>query len=100
MNLLRNAAKFTTEGSITLGYEVDSENETISFVVTDTGVGIPEGKERKIFERFEQVDNKGQGNGLGLSVCALIARLLKGDIYADPNVERGARFVFTIPYRT
>lgn len=97
INLLSNAAKFTSEGTITLDYEIDRSSNRLTFSVTDTGIGIPQGKERIIFERFEKIDRHSHGSGLGLSICALIARLLNGEIYADPNRTKGARFIFSIP---
>lgn len=97
INLLTNAAKFTEEGSITLDYEVDRAQNRAVFSVTDTGIGIPEGKEKIIFERFEKLDKHTQGSGLGLPICALIARLLKGDIHVEQSSAKGARFIFSIP---
>lgn len=97
LNLLRNSTKFTYTGSITLERHINQEDKTISFIVRDTGIGIPEGKEQIIFERFEKLDPHSQGSGLGLAICAMIAKLLRGTIYADTDVDSGARIVFTIP---
>ena len=95
-NLLSNACKNTTSGSITLQAEYDSSNG-IQFIVTDTGVGVPADKAKKIFEHFEKLDHYSPGLGLGLYVCNLIVQALGGDIYLDTNYTEGARFVFTVP---
>ena len=97
LNLLGNAAKFTDEGSITLSYDSDPVAGTLSFAVTDTGIGIPEGKEQVIFQRFEKLDSHSQGSGLGLYICSLVARLLGGTVKVDTTYSKGARFIFTIP---
>lgn len=97
INLVSNAVKFTEKGSVTLAYSRDEEKGTVTFTVTDTGTGIPQGAEEMIFERFRQIDPMTQGCGLGLPICRLIARLLKGTVSVDPSYRRGARFVFTIP---
>lgn len=97
LNLLGNAAKFTDEGSITLSYESDPVAGTLNFAVTDTGIGIPEGKEQVIFQRFEKLDSHSQGSGLGLYICSLVARLLGGTVKVDTTYSKGARFIFTIP---
>lgn len=96
-NLLANAMKFTERGSVSLDYEIDGSNDTVSFTVTDTGCGIPEGKEEVIFERFEKLDPETDGLGLGLAIAREIARLLGGDVTLDTTYRRGARFIFTIP---
>lgn len=97
LNLLTNAAKFTEKGSITIGYATDDDRRHVTFTVTDTGCGIPQGKEEIIFSRFEKLDLTTQGCGLGLYICRLLATLLKGEIKADPDYRKGARFIFTIP---
>lgn len=97
VNLLSNAQKFTEKGKIILDYDVASDGKSVTFTVTDTGQGIPAGKEKEIFERFIQLDHSAGGTGLGLYISALLARLLKGSIEVDKKYRRGARFVFTIP---
>ncbi len=96
-NLLSNATKFTEEGRIDLSCEINEDEGTVTFAVSDTGPGIPEGKEEQIFARFEKLDNYTQGVGLGLHVCRLVARLLGGDVKVDTAYRNGARFTFTIP---
>lgn len=95
--LLSNAAKFTDKGTITLDISVDSDNDTATFAVTDTGIGIPADKADKIFERFERLNPEMGGAGLGLANSAMIAKALKADLRLDTSHRGGARFIFTIP---
>lgn len=98
INLLTNAGKFTSKGSIILSFEVHSEQNAVVFVVTDTGSGISLDKQELIFTRFEKLEgNKKKGTGLGLSICRQIAVIFGGDIWVDPTYVIGARFVFTHP---
>ena len=98
VNLLSNGLKFTDEGYVELAYTVDTEAGTTTFTVTDTGIGVPEGKEEIIFERFEKLSPSSQGNGLGLSISRMIAIQLNGSLYIDTTYTgEGSRFVFTIP---
>ncbi|MDR2928005.1 MAG: HAMP domain-containing histidine kinase [Cytophagaceae bacterium] len=97
LNLLSNAAKFTPEGSITLDFKIEEENNRILFSVTDTGCGIPEDKREIIFERFEKLSEFVQGTGLGLSICKLTINKMGGDIWVDPDYTGGTRFIFTHP---
>lgn len=99
INLLQNAAKFTDEGSITLDYELNGDKSEITFSVTDTGAGVPKAKAARIFDRFEKADPSSVGSGLGLSICATIARLLKGRVWLDETYNDGARFYFSIPIK-
>ena len=97
LNLLTNAAKFTPKGSITLAYSVDSEKETVTFSVTDTGIGIKADKKDLIFERFVKLDKETQGAGLGLTISRLLARILGGDVILDTTYTKGARFLLILP---
>lgn len=97
LNLLANANKFTQEGHILLTFTPDNQNKGVVFEVTDTGCGIPEGKEEIIFERFEKLDNFIQGTGLGLSICKMIVGKLGGKIWVDKTYKKGAKFMFSIP---
>lgn len=96
INLLINATKFTTEGSITLEIQKESD-DTVVFSVTDTGCGIPPENQGRIFNRFEKLNEGAQGTGLGLSICQLIVEQIGGRIWIDPEYTAGARFVFTHP---
>ena len=71
----------------------------VTFSVTDTGTGIPPEYSETIFERFEKADNFGQGTGLGLNICRLIAEQLKGKVLLDKEYKEGARFVFVLPVK-
>lgn len=98
INLLINATKFTTEGSITLEIRKESD-DTAVFSVTDTGCGIPPENQGRIFNRFEKLNEGAQGTGLGLSICQLIVEQIGGRIWIDPEYTTGARFVFTHPIK-
>lgn len=98
INLLTNAGKFTSEGSITLGVEIDKEHGEVLFSVTDTGPGIPLDKQEMVFNRFEKLEgNKKKGTGLGLAICRQIAVIIGGRIWVDPTYTGGARFIFAHP---
>ncbi|MBD9144015.1 MAG: sensor histidine kinase [Bacteroides clarus] len=97
INLLSNADKFTENGTITLKLEPDMRNRTALFSVSDTGCGIPPEKRKRVFERFEKLNEYAQGTGLGLSICKLIVEKWGGRIWIDSQYTRGARFVFTHP---
>ena len=93
--LLTNAAKFTTEGHITL--TTTFEGLKLHFAVSDSGPGIPEDKREYIFERFAKLDSFSQGAGLGLTVARLLAEHLGGTLTLDANYSGGAKFDFIIP---
>ena len=97
INLLSNADKFTKEGTITLKLELDTAGNVAVFSVTDTGCGIPLDKQKRVFERFEKLNEYVQGTGLGLSICKLTVEKWGGEIWIDPAYTDGARFVFTHP---
>lgn len=97
INLLSNASKFTTQGTITLSLEIRESEGMVYFVVTDTGCGIPADKRQLVFERFEKLNEYAQGTGLGLSICKLTVERLGGRIWVDPDYNDGARFIFSHP---
>ena len=99
INLLSNANKFTNQGKITLAFEETPDKEALIFSVADTGCGIPEEKQLKVFERFEKLDEYVQGTGLGLAICKITIGLLGGKIWVDKHYKEGAKFVFTHPIR-
>ena len=95
--LMNNAVKFTEQGSVELACYRD-EQEHICFSVTDTGRGIPEGEDEKIFTNFYKVDEYVPGAGLGLSLARLIAHRLGAILMLDRTyTAQGARFVLTLP---
>ena len=101
INLLVNATKFTTQGSIVLRLERSIDDADMAlFSVTDTGCGIPLEKQKLIFERFEKLNDFVQGTGLGLSICLLILKRLKGKIWIDDKYTEGARFCFLHPLKS
>ncbi len=96
MNLLNNAAKFTTKGSITFGYEL--RDDEIYFYVRDTGIGIPDQDAERLFSRFTKLNNFIPGTGLGLSISKSIVEMLGGSIgVKSAGHNRGSIFWFTIP---
>ncbi|MGA9639008.1 response regulator [Flavobacterium sp.] len=101
-NLISNAIKFTSTGSVTLEIKLDSTNErTICFVISDTGIGIPLDKQPLIFEAFQQADGstkrKYGGTGLGLSISRELAKLLKGEITLKSVINKGSEFTLCLP---
>lgn len=97
-NLLNNACKFTEKGSITLScYHDEMEKDMICFSVTDTGNGIKEGEEEKIFEHFYKVDAYKEGVGLGLPLSRRVARQMGGDVVLDTSYKDGSRFILKLP---
>ena len=96
-NFINNALKFTQQGSITLGYEQVS-HQKIKFYVRDTGMGIPEEKQKSVFERFVKLNTFVQGTGLGLSICKSIVSQMEGEIGVDSTEGVGSCFWFTHPY--
>ena len=80
MNLMNNAMKFTSEGSITLGYRLTRQKDELYFFVKDTGIGIPADQAGKVFERFVKLNTFIKGTGLGLAICRVIIERLGGTI--------------------
>ena len=111
-NLMKNAIKYTNEGSIELGYELTysaaSNSEPgvqkpfLQFYVKDTGIGIPENRQEAVFERFVQADiedkNAHQGAGLGLAITKNYVESLGGEIWVESEENKGSTFFFTLPY--
>ena len=96
-HLLDNAFKFTKQGSITLKTYTDKLDGMACFSVTDTGCGIKEGDEEKIFEHFYKSDAYIEGVGLGLSLARRVARQLGGDVVLDTEYKGGSRFILKLP---
>ena len=92
--LLENAVKFTSEGSIKL-YMERADNK-IRLIVEDTGIGIPADQAESIFEEFVQLDAFTDGTGIGLTVARSIAQRMGGDLWLDTSYTQGARFVFEL----
>ena len=97
-NFITNAMKFTTQGSITLSYTLENDDQ-IRFSVTDTGKGIPVEKQDEVFNRFVKLDSFVQGAGLGLSICQSLVERMGGNIGVESRGEgQGSCFWFTHPY--
>lgn len=96
-HLLSNAIKFTRKGEVNLAFETDADKGIACFIVTDTGCGIQAGMHKKIFERFEKLDEFKQGTGLGLAICQLVAFHFGGSLTIDSSYTQGARFIFAHP---
>ena len=103
LNLLTNAVKFTLRGSVTL--EVTHEGragsgERIRFAVTDTGIGIPENRLDRLFNRFSQADadirSRFGGSGLGLAICKQLVERMGGEIGVETALGRGSTFWFRL----
>lgn len=97
-NFTGNAIKFTSEGTIRIGYE--AKETELYFYVKDTGAGIPAEKLPDVFGRFVKLNKDKKGAGLGLSISQTIVTKLNGQIGADSVEGEGSTFWFTIPYRT
>ena len=94
-HLLQNAIKFTSEGEITLGYEVLGNQVRVN--VLDTGKGIAEADQSRIFERFVKVDEFIPGTGVGLSVVESQVKNLGGTVGVESSWGMGSNFWFTLP---
>ena len=96
-NLLSNAFKYTDEGSITV--KVYESEDNLKIEVSDTGAGIPAGKQDRIFERFYQIDNEHIGSGIGLSLIQRLVELHHGTIDLISEVNKGSTFIVSLPIR-
>jgi two-component system sensor histidine kinase/response regulator len=108
LNLVGNAVKFTDEGEVVVGVEIQGDNPPpapgagdvcLRFIVRDTGVGIPHDQQERIFRAFEQEDTsttrKYGGTGLGLTIASRLVTLMGGTITVDSAPGRGSTFAFT-----
>ena len=101
-NLVGNAIKFTAAGSVAV--RVARREEQLRFEVADSGIGLPQQMEERIFDDFTQGDSSVTreygGSGLGLSICKRMVTLMGGRIWAENRAEGGARFLFSLPLRS
>jgi signal transduction histidine kinase len=99
LNLVGNAIKFTDKGEVAI--EVAARDDSLTFSVRDTGPGIAEADQAKIFEEFRQVDSSitktKMGSGLGLAIAKRIVEMHGGRIWVDSRPGAGATFSFTVP---
>jgi CheY-like chemotaxis protein len=104
INLLTNAIKFTPEyGKITmriLCLNMNQDSATLQVEIEDTGIGISEEQQKKLFRSFEQADGgitrQFGGTGLGLAICKKIVTLMNGDIWVESRLGGGSRFIFQV----
>ncbi|KAI7159300.1 hypothetical protein KC324_g13625, partial [Hortaea werneckii] len=107
MNLMSNAYKFTAKGSVTVHARVDSQDDqyiNVTVSVKDTGIGISEEQQKKLFLPFSQADSSTArsygGTGLGLSICkAIIENVMKGRIWLDSTPGVGTAVSFSLPFK-
>ena len=95
-HLMGNAVKFTSQGSITIGYDI-LENKRVRIWVRDTGKGIAPENHERVFERFFKVDEYIPGAGLGLSICRTMAYSMGGTVGVDSELGKGSTFWFELP---
>ncbi|MBJ2127859.1 aerobic respiration two-component sensor histidine kinase ArcB [Alteromonas sp. IB21] len=103
-NILFNAVKFTQKGHVSLSVSAtkpDGDKAYVTFVIEDTGVGIPESEIDKIFAMYYQVDHpdhqSATGTGIGLAICKQMVDLMKGEIHVSSQVGKGTRFEIVLP---
>ena len=104
-NLLTNSIKFTTEGFVRLAVNLKEETEetvSVAFSVEDTGIGIEEEVNRRLFKPFSQADSSTArrfgGTGLGLTICKNLVDLMRGEIKLESELGRGTKATFWIPF--
>ena len=106
VNLIGNAIKFTENGRVSLKIMPDQrigDRSGLKFTVTDTGIGISEEAQKRLFGKFEQEDASTNrtygGSGLGLSICKMLVELMGGEIGVTSEIGKGSTFWFTLPYQ-
>jgi PAS domain S-box-containing protein len=107
-NIIDNAIKFTSSGSVEFGYSIlpdnsdASQDKSLLFFIRDTGIGIAKKDKDRIFERFVKVVDKDEhlyrGAGLGLALARDLVHMLGGEIWVESGLGKGSTFYFTIPY--
>lgn len=105
-NLIKNAIKFTHNGSITLDYSLHNSKgmSELIFIVKDTGIGIPKNRQKAIFDRFVQADIEDrqvfEGSGLGLTISKSFVEMLGGKLWVESEEELGSTFYFSLPFNS
>jgi signal transduction histidine kinase len=103
LNLAGNALKFTRQGKVGIGVALDGDGETLTWRVSDTGIGIPPGEIDNVFAEFRQVDatvtRQFGGTGLGLSITRKFVEMHGGRIWVESEVGTGSTFFFRVPLR-
>jgi len=99
VNLVENAIKYSPDGG-TIEVGVAAQDADVRFWVRDEGLGIPEGEEQRIFEKFYRLDpqmSRGVGGtGLGLYICNELVSRMGGRIWVEPNGQKGSMFMFEL----
>jgi signal transduction histidine kinase len=105
LNLIGNAIKFTQSGEVSLRVAPDADTSVptaLRFTVSDTGIGIPDEKLDRVFERFTQADSSTTrrfgGSGLGLTISKRLVELMGGRIWVESEVGKGSVFAFAVPF--
>ncbi|WP_216041205.1 response regulator [Pseudoalteromonas sp. C2R02] len=107
LNLLSNSIKFTQKGYVLLTCELlenkESDNSVfIEYKIEDSGIGLSEEQQKKLFKRFSQADEsttrKYGGTGLGLAICKLLIEQMKGTVTVESELDKGAKFTVIIPF--
>ncbi len=101
-NLINNSLKFTEDGKIEFGFDLEG-SDSIRFHVRDSGIGIPSDKIENVFDRFSKIEHEGLkekpgGTGLGLAISKALVEMMGGRIYVDSEVNVGTEFSFVLPY--
>jgi PAS domain S-box-containing protein len=100
LNLVSNAVKFTDKGQVRLSSRYDAAGGLLWVEVADSGAGIPQDKQARLFQRFSQIDGsltRAGGTGLGLAICKGLVEAMGGQIGVDSGSGAGSRFWFSIP---
>ena len=101
LNLVGNAIKFTEAGEVKV--QISASDGALVISVSDTGPGISEADQQKIFEEFQQAEGSGKrtkGTGLGLAIAKRIVELHGGRIWVESSMGKGSTFTFTLPERS
>ncbi len=104
-NLINNAVKFTDRGEINISVKIfheNTSNHTLQFTISDTGIGLTEEQQMKLFQTYTQADSsitrKYGGTGLGLSICQNLCGLMQGSIWVESQFGKGSQFNFTATF--
>ena len=106
LNLVDNGIKYTKHGEVTISIDLAEQDEStikLTFIVSDSGIGIPEDKLDRLFKRFSRVDDTNTrevgGTGLGLAISKKLVELMGGTIYIDSKAGLGSEFCFTVVFK-
>jgi len=97
INFISNAFKYTKKGKIEIGCKVETEGQSVKLYVKDTGIGLSNKEQKKVFTPFKQIDHMAQGTGLGLSISKSLADLMNMEISVKSEKGKGSEFYVLIP---